>query len=253
MSPAEPKALRAWIAVVALAGVSPSPAPNPRIPVVVELFTSEGCSSCPPAERVLSSVANEQSVPGAEVIVLSFHVDYWDRLGWIDAFGSPAFTDRQRTYAQRSNRVYTPQAIVDGQTDCVGSDEACVRSAITAAARSPKPILQIARAASSPDLVTLDVGVPSGAMDGADRVALAVIERGLRVDVKAGENKGERLDHTDVVRWFQVLPAGPVPRSFHAEVRPSPTWRRENLRAVAIVQSGATQAVRAVGVLPLPW
>jgi hypothetical protein len=250
VSPAEPEALRAWIAVVALVGVSP--APSPRTPVLVELFTSEGCSSCPPAERVLSRVANEQSVPGAEVIVLSFHVDYWDRLGWIDAFGSPAFTDRQRTYAQLSNRVYTPQAIVDGQADCVGSDENCVRSAIAAAARSPKPILQIVRAASAPEVFALDVRVPTGAIDAGDRVALAVIERGLRVDVKAGENKGERLDHTDVVRWFQVLPVGPVPGSFHADLRPASTWRRENLRAVAMVQSSTTRAVRAVGVLTLP-
>lgn len=243
--------MRAWVAVVALAGISPSPSPSPRTPVLIELFTSEGCSSCPPAERVLSRVASEQSIPGAEVIVLSFHVDYWDRLGWVDPFGSPAFTDRQRTYGQLSNRVYTPQAIVDGRIDCVGSDEACVRSAITASARSPKPALQIVGSASS-EVFALDLRVPPGAMDGTDRVALAVIERGLRIDVKAGENKGERLDHSDVVRWFQVLPAGSVAGSFHADVRRSPSWRKENLRAVALVQSSTTRTIRAMGVIALP-
>ncbi len=242
--------MKAWLAVVALAGISPSPvtapSPSPRAPVVVELFTSEGCSSCPPAERVLGRLAAEQSVAGAEVIVLSFHVDYWDRLGWVDAFGSPAFTDRQRTYGSLSNRIYTPQAIVDGQADCVGSDEACLRSAITAAARAPKPAIEIVRGASS-ESFALDVRVPPNAMSPGDRVAVAIIERGIRVDVKAGENAGERLDHSDVVRSFQVLPAG----SEHVDVHAQPSWRKENLRAVAMVQSSSTRVIRAVGTLSL--
>ncbi|MEO6420308.1 MAG: DUF1223 domain-containing protein, partial [Polyangiaceae bacterium] len=161
--------MKAWFGVAALAGllaspgVSPSRSSGPRTPVVVELFTSEGCSSCPSAERVLSRLSAEQPVSGAELIVLSFHVDYWDRLGWVDAFDSPAFTDRQRIYGQASNRVYTPQAIVDGQTDCVGSDESCLRTAIAAAARASKPVIEIVRGAA-PDTFALDLRVPPSAV-----------------------------------------------------------------------------------------
>src|SRR5215831_12828378 len=115
------------------------PAPA-RGPVVVELFTSEGCSSCPPADDLLSKLAKEGTVGGAQVIPLGLHVTYWDQLGWKDSASLPDATDRQQEYGRGLfglDNVYTPQAVVDGRTQLVGSDEAGLRRAITKAAGEP--------------------------------------------------------------------------------------------------------------------
>src|SRR5437868_8589903 len=100
--------------------------------VLLELFTSEGCSSCPPADAVLARLHREQPVPGVQLIVLSEHVDYWNDLGWKDPFSDHRFSERQESYG---SRIYTPQAIVDGRTDVLGSDEAGIVRAAASAAR----------------------------------------------------------------------------------------------------------------------
>src|SRR5205809_963488 len=110
-----------------------------RVPVMVELFTSEGCSSCPPADDVLTKLVTTQPVANAEIIALGEHVDYWDRLGWRDPFSSAAFTARQTEYASqafRTDNIYTPQLIVDGREAVVGSD---YRAATAAIARATAP------------------------------------------------------------------------------------------------------------------
>ena len=107
------------------------PGSAPRSMVVVELFTSEGCSSCPPADDVLSQLAHRQPVPGVEVLALGEHVDYWDRLGWRDPFSSPAFSSRQSTYDARvfhASQVYTPQLVIDGRLERVGSNARAVQT-----------------------------------------------------------------------------------------------------------------------------
>src|SRR5258708_16748376 len=119
----------------------------PRSIVVVELFTSEGCSSCPPADDVLSQLAHRQPVPGVEVLTLGEHVDYWDRLGWRDPFSSPAFSARQSNYDARvfhADQVYTPQLVIDGRLERVGSDAHAVQRAIEQAATRSKASLRVA-------------------------------------------------------------------------------------------------------------
>src|SRR5262245_49245421 len=131
----------ATTAASAMAG----PGVGARSPVIVELFTSEGCSSCPPADAVLMQLQKDQPVAGAEVIALSEHVDYWNYIGWSDPFSSAAFSARQETYAQAFKResVYTPQIVVDGQAEVVGSNINKVREAIGNAARLPKADVKI--------------------------------------------------------------------------------------------------------------
>ena len=122
------------------------PGVSDHSPVIVELFTSEGCSSCPPADAVLAQLQQTQPVAGAEVIALSEHVDYWNYIGWTDPFSSSAFSARQETYARtfgQQDNVYTPQMIVDGQTEFNGSAMNKAREAIAKAARSPKADVRI--------------------------------------------------------------------------------------------------------------
>jgi hypothetical protein len=221
-------------------------------PVLVELFTSEGCSSCPSADKLVARLSAEQPVAGAQIVLLSFHVDYWNDLGWKDPFSSPVFSGRQRDYAAAGGKtgVYTPQAVVDGRDEFVGSDEGRARDAIAAAARSPKARLQVARLAAAGPGVSLEVRVPAGSL-APGQVALAVVEDGLQVAVPAGENAGTRLHHHAVVRWFKVLgQAGGEGGVFLARVVMGAGWRPERLRAVAFVQEPSTREIRGIGVLP---
>jgi len=168
------------LAVASSVAAGPSPVPT-GTPILVELFTSEGCSSCPPADRLLARLAAEQPVPGALVVPLSLHVDYWNRLGWVDPFSSAAFSRRQGGYAARfgSGRVYTPQMVVDGRIELVGSDERAARRALESAAGEAKASVAVIPAASGSVRITV-----AGAR-GAD-VLLAITEEGLASDVARG-------------------------------------------------------------------
>ena len=111
-----------------------------RTPVVVELFTSEGCSSCPPADELLAKLDKTQLIAGVEIIPLEFHVDYWNELGWTDPFSSSLFSERQNSYARAfgNGRIYTPQMVVDGGAEFVGSNSGRAYEAIRRAARRTK-------------------------------------------------------------------------------------------------------------------
>lgn len=188
------------LAVLLAAASAPASAPA-ATPVLVELFTSEGCSSCPPADRLLARLAAEP-VPGALVVPLSLHVDYWDRLGWKDPFSSPAFTARQGEYAVRfgsSGRVYTPQMVVDGRVEFVGSDEPAARRAIEGAAKVPKAFARLVHGRENELRVTIAGAAPQAA------VVLAVTEAPPSSDVTRGENAGKKLPHVAVARELRVL------------------------------------------------
>jgi len=125
-------------------GVRSGP-PTPKVPVLVELFTSEGCSSCPPADKLLARLQRQQPAAGALIIPLSEHVDYWDGASWRDPFSSPAFTARQGAYvrALRAQDTYTPEMVVDGQAEFVGSDEDAALNSISAAAEVRKAKVEV--------------------------------------------------------------------------------------------------------------
>ena len=124
------------------AGAQPHPG---RVPVLAELFTSEGCSSCPPADRILELLAREPPIDGVDVIIMSEHVTYWDHQGWRDPFGSSTFTARQQMYGAlfKLQSVFTPQLVIDGTAQIVGTDIAGLKLALASAAAKPKPRLTV--------------------------------------------------------------------------------------------------------------
>lgn len=228
---------------VALAGTV---AAQRRTPVVVELFTSEGCSSCPPADRVLARLDQDQPVPGVEVIALGEHVDYWDGLGWRDRFSSPLFTTRQQDYGQvfRLGSVYTPQMVVNGRTEVLGSDAGAIDRAIRAAGEAMKALVGIRVVGF--DSVSFQVsGLPQGTRT-AD-ILLAVTENGLETPVGGGENNGRRLRHTAVVRSLTSLGKLDTKKdgAYSAEARLNlrPEWNRQNLKLVLFVQDHTNRRI----------
>ena len=166
-------------------------------PVVVELFTSEGCSSCPPADALLGYLDRAQPVPGARIIVLGEHVDYWDHQGWRDPHSSPAFTARQQSYTARFGRdPYTPQMVVDGRTEFVGNDRSAAIAAIRAAAREPRLAVRIAMDGANARIEA--DALPAGKVRKAELVVARALESGAS-DVLRGENHGRTLHHVAIV------------------------------------------------------
>jgi hypothetical protein len=226
----------------------------PRVPVVVELFTSEGCSSCPPADELLSQLDRLQPIPGAEVIALGEHVDYWDQLGWKDRFSSPMYTSRQQEYGRRFGMasVYTPQMVVNGQAELVGSDGRRAQSEITRAAQGPKARVELAM--SGGDVLNVKVeNLPPGTRD-ADML-LAVTETGIESNPNRGENRGHRLQHTGVVRSMTNLGRLEIGKtggySAEALLNLKPEWRRENLKVVLFVQDRGNRKILGAAALKL--
>jgi hypothetical protein len=173
-------------------------------PVLVELFTSEGCSSCPPADALLARLQTEQPVPSAEIIVLEEHVDYWESLGWHDRFSSHQFTERQSAYAQRLrlDSDYTPQMVVDGTDQFVGNDAGHALRSIAAAARMPKAGLGLSRPMVEGGRVSAIVSAGGTQLPKAELYAV-LVDTMASTDVKRGENGGRTLHHVSVVRAMQ--------------------------------------------------
>ena len=238
----------AFLGATFAAGVPAAPPAPAGTPVLVELFTSVGCSSCPPADRLLARLAADQPVPGALIVPLSLHIDYWNRLGWADPFSSGPFTDRQGAYAAHfggPGRVYTPQMVVDGSAEFVGSDDRAARRAIAGAARASKALVRVLADGVGGVRVTV-----AGAAAGAD-VLLAVVEEGLSSDVTRGENAGKTLAHVAVARALIAAGRTDARGRFDASVPvpPGPGARR----ALAFAQergAGRVLGVSAPADLP---
>lgn len=241
-------------------GLADPPSDPPAAPaVVVELFTSEGCSSCPPADAALARLVAEQPVEGVRIIGLSEHVDYWDRLGWKDPFSARRFSDRQRRYAAavfEGDRIYTPQMIVDGRTECVAGDLEAARRAVARAARERKVGVRAAVRGVAGAEVSIDILVERrGVGGGAAEVWLAVTEDDLRSEVRRGENSGRTLRHAAVVRSLDVV--GRLAREKDARlavtraVRLAPAWKPGDVRAVVFVQERGTMRMLGAAIVNL--
>jgi hypothetical protein len=232
-----------------------------RVPVVVELFTSEGCSSCPPADALLARMDNAQPVEGAEVIALAQHVDYWNDLGWSDPFSSHESSERQGEYARAFGKdgVYTPQMIIDGRDEFPGGNRDRAFDTIARAAREPKAEVTLALAGARPSEggplnLSVRVEKPPKAADGdAFEVLLAVTEGGLTSDVSRGENSGHKLTHVGVVRRLtKIGELGAGAFSTDTAVALDKSWRRENLRAVVFLQERGSRRVVGAASIKLP-
>lgn len=202
-----------------------------RVPLL-ELYTSEGCDSCPPADRWVSAL-HERGYTTDRVVVLAFHVDYWDRLGWPDRFAQARFTERQRLVnnRNRSSVVFTPQLVLNGSNYRRGlRDDFAER----ATALSRDPAKAALRLAISPAERQWTVAGQWSAADASHAQGwLALYENNLGTDVRAGENRGKRLQHDFVVRDI----VGPFPSgSFSHNFTVDPAWKRHDLAAAAFVQ-----------------
>jgi hypothetical protein len=247
-------------ATVATESEAAKPSGANATPVVVELFTSEGCSSCPPADEILSKLDKMQPIQGVEIIALGEHVDYWNKLGWTDPYSSAEFSRRQSGYADAFGQesVYTPQMIVDGRDEFAGGNGNKAHDAIIKAARSPKAKVGLAGSGGTNDKdLKLSIHISEipqvTAGDTAD-VLLAITENNLRSEVARGENAGRYLRHSAVVRNLSLL--GNISadqQSFDAQpsINLAGGWQRDNLRAVVFVQEHASHRILGAAALGL--
>jgi hypothetical protein len=238
-SPIEGMPMRAAIFGAVLAGLLATTGHAQEAPVVVELFTSQGCSSCPPADAFLTDLAHQRG----DVLPLAFHVTYWDYLGWKDPYAFDAATARQRDYARHldDDGVYTPQMVVDGTTSFVGSNRSDGLKAIAGAARKTVP-LSVARNGGAL-LVTVGTGVGDGAGAGKAQVLLVGFDPAHQTPVGRGENGGRTLLESNIVRSLTSIGS----------------WNGSALTVHATPTTGETFAVllqaedgRIIGVARLP-
>lgn len=228
-----------------------------RTPVLVELFTSEGCSSCPPADRFLEKL-DRQPVAGAEMIVLSEHVDYWNHIGWRDPYSAHVYSERQSLYGKRFglDSVYTPQMVVDGSSEFVGSNPRLADRAFAKALAVPKIPVHVSLISADPSgvVVHLDVGALEPSFGGREaEVQIAIALSHAESQVSSGENSGHRLTHVSVVR--SVMKVGVLKRGqglaqdVHLNLGPASEFH--NLRLIAFVQEPEQGRVLGAALLPV--
>jgi hypothetical protein len=211
---------------------------------VVELFTSEGCSSCPRADDVLNALAEEASSDGRPVYTLAFHVDYWDKIGWRDPYSASWATQHQQAYvgALQAQGLYTPQMVVNGREEFIGSHAARARSSIARERSKPSSQQLQLHARRDPERVVVSYALSAAPPPNA-LVRVALVEEEATTDVLAGENAGRRLRHVHVVRAFGSAPAaksGELSIAWPAELAPE---RRAHTFVVGYVQQRQTMEI----------
>jgi len=244
----------AAIAIAPARAASCTAKSGPQSVPLVELYTSEGCNSCPPADRWLSA-SFAKSAPRASGIALAFHVDYWDRLGWKDRFATPAFTQRQQDSMRGSGArfVYTPQVIVQGKDFPQWQGPGAIAALTTAAAKPARAEIALAAEREHGSIVVKAwARVPSAGDRKGAALYVALTEDGLQSDVKAGENAGVHLAHDNVVRAFRAAPSPDANGEMSWEVKlPVPAETGTASTVVAFVQNPAGGDVLQALALPL--
>jgi hypothetical protein len=233
-----------------------------NVPVLVELFTSEGCSSCPPADALLARLEEQQPVANAEILAVEEHVDYWNNLGWTDPFSAKEWTARQQDYAASlgSQNVYTPQMVIDGRAEFVGSREPQALQVVEEAAARTKTHVSITpQRAENEGRQQFAVSVArltGNTVGDTPEVWLAITEAGLHSAVTRGENAGEDLHHASVVRAMRKMGVADKNQesSFSGDlsVTLERTWKRQNLRAVAFVQEKKSRQILGAAATRIP-
>lgn len=208
---------------------------------VIELYTSEGCSSCPPADLLLTKLTQNSRKENLPVYTLSFHVDYWDRLGWKDPYSQNQFTLRQRRYAQvhNSKSVYTPQFVVNGQTAFAGYRFDILEKAISSFLKSPaKAEINLEAAGNKKDIV---IGYTITGHSPHDLLQIAIVEGGLKSPILRGENAGKTLEHENVVRLLKTVTA--EKGAGHLKLILPPEANLANSSVIAYVQNSKTMVI----------
>jgi hypothetical protein len=229
------------------------PAEAARKTVVVELFTSEGCSTCPPADALLQKLEEQQLVAGTEVIALEEHVDYWNHLGWSDPYSSAEWTQRQLAYSEFfKTQAFTPQMVVDGEKQFVGNNAGDAAREIENAARRVETDVAISSGTSGAKgerQFTVSVGtLAENARRDVAEVWLAVTEDGLQSSVNRGENSGHVLHHAATLRSLHkigVADPNQAAASFTGDprVKFDSHWNQNNLRVVVFVQEKKSREI----------
>jgi len=233
-----------------------APAQTERTPVLVELFTSEGCSTCPPADTLLSKLASLQPIAGAEIIALEEHVDYWNHDGWVDSYSSSDWTLRQQEYVAhfKGKSPFTPQMVVDGQSQFVGTNAREAQTSIQEALQHPKTQISInAQSTTKSDASRIEVhlgNLSAASLQEPADVWVAVTESNLETAVKAGENAGKTVPHAAILRslhkigTIQAKDSSPFVST--QQIKFKSNWKSENLRIVVFVQE--RKSFRVLGV-----
>ena len=231
-----------WRVMIGIVLALAQPA-HPPAAIVVELFTSEGCSSCPPADDLLSRLAKDGTVGGAQIIPLGLHVTYWDQLGWKDPASLEAATRRQQDYARvfGPDRVYTPQAVIDGRAEAIGSSEPAIRQAVLEAMKQPHVGATLVASIQGDRIhATATVDSPPGGE--RLRRLFFITEDGLTSIVKRGENGGRTLHHDAVVR--RIVEDG-EPGTV------APQWNRDRLHLTLVLQGAKSGRIYGAASVPL--
>lgn len=217
-----------------------------KSPVLVELFTSQGCPTCPAADKILTDLEISQPIAEAEIITLAWHVDYWDSFGWKDEFASPVFSQRQVAYSRALNigETYTPQMFVDGTTHFIGTKLDKATKAITNAAKSEKTEITL-----SLDKDKIKISIPNLPKHERATVFVAFVQNNLSRKIGRGNNAGKTLLHSSVARDLRsVGSVEPQTQKFETEtfLQFQPVWEKENLNLIVFVQENGSRKILAV-------
>ncbi len=206
---------------------------------LVELFTSEGCSSCPPADRLLEEIGASAQAGNTPIYVLAYHVDYWDYIGWKDPYASPEGTARQHSYGDhfKLSSIYTPQMVVNGEREFVGSNRSDAEAAVKYALEK-KGRVRFSLSLSSTTNTTAEIQYDASQAKG-DWLTVALVEKGLHSKVQRGENGGKMLGHYNVVRTLQTINLSRAPSGKVSLTIPTKAVR-ENMSVIAFIQDPIT-------------